>query len=476
MERLVEVSDQELRIDFVLGCKCRVNVRLRSLSATTPIAFKVQTSSPHKFLVNSPSGLIPPLSYATFQVILKPQSQLPPNFPRSPSDRFLIKTALAPDLSHNSSESTHPEFINSWFNSSPHESTQDLKLKVAFVGPFLLRHAVASGDIDAVRNIIKRQRNIVAEFSTREAESLLQVATKSDNSDEMVNLLVEAGLKADTPARLDDVRESRWDSKGWTDLHVAVAFDRTDEILRLIEVTEHGSLDCRDKEGRTALHLAASKGHERCARMLVDAGADVDARSKDGRTALYRAAANGDRRMVEMLMELGADPTIASMDRGRSAVDVARDKGHKEVVEILEWGEAVLNAARRGELKHLESLLEKDASVKYRDQYGLTALHAAAIKGHKDAVMMLVEFGSDIEWQDTEGHTPLHLAVEGGSIETVEVLIDRGANVNAKTKMGATPLYLARAMGYDDISQFLLEKGASSSVPSPLSSSLSSML
>lgn len=458
----MEASEQEVKIDFVLGCKCRANVRLKSLSATTPVAFKIQTSSPNKFLVNPPSGLIQPLSYATFQVVLKPQSQLPATFPRSPSDRFLVKTALA------SAESTHPEF------------THDIKLKVAFVGPFLLRHAVAGGDLDAVRNIIKRQRSIFTEFPTRDAESLLRVATELSNSDDMVALLVEAGLKIDDArAGLGDVTESRWASKGWTDLHVAAAFDRTEEILSLVRASEERRpLDCRDKEGRTPLHLAASKGNERCARVLAGAGADVNAASKDGRTALYRAAANGDRRMVELLIELGADPTISSMDRGRSAIDVARDKGHTEVVNLLQRGEAVLEAARRGDLNHLESLLDRDASVSFHDQYGLTALHVAAIKGHKDAVMMLVELGSaDLECQDHEGHTPLHLAVEGGHAETVEVLVNRGANVNAESKKGVTPLYFARAMGYDDILQFLTESGAAvSSLPSTPSSSLSSIL
>ena len=51
-----------------------------------------------------------------------------------------------------------------WFASRP---TQDLKLKVAFIGPFLLRHAVAGGDVDAVRNLIKRQKSVVAEMTMR---------------------------------------------------------------------------------------------------------------------------------------------------------------------------------------------------------------------------------------------------------------------------------------------------------------------
>ncbi|XP_034703760.1 serine/threonine-protein phosphatase 6 regulatory ankyrin repeat subunit A-like [Vitis riparia] len=462
--RLVEVSDHEVRIDFALGCKCRANVRLTSLSANTPIAFKVQTSSPQKFLVSPPTGLIPPLSSAAFQVILKPQSQPPAMFPRSPTDRFLIKTALAPEFS---TQSTQPDSINSWFASRP---TQDLKLKVVFVGPFLLRHAVAAGDVDAARNLIKRQKSVVAEMLPREAESLLGVASKSN---EMVELLVEAGLKSEARAKIDKMsleEETRWASKGWTGIHVAAAFDRTEELASLVKLVGSGPLDFRDNEGRTALHLAVSKGNIQCARTLVEAGADKDAKSKDGRTALYRAASNGDRPMAEMLIQMGADPTITAGHRDRSPLDIARDKGHKEIVEILEQGETVLTTARRGELKSLELLLQRGASINYRDQYGLTALHVAAIKGHKDVALLLIGSGLGLECQDSEGHAPLHLAVEGGSMETVEVLVDEGANINARSKRGATPLYMANALGYHDIAQFLVNRGASSSSLPPSSS------
>ncbi|KAJ6982891.1 uncharacterized protein [Populus alba] len=474
MERLVELSDTEVRIDFLLNSKCRATVRLRSLCATAPVAFKIQTSSPHKFLVNPPSGLISPLSFATFQIILRPQNQLPPAFPRSPSDRFLIKTA---PFASNSPCSTHPDSLASWFSSLPLGSTQDFKLKVAFVGPFLLRHAVSCGDADSVKNILKRQKTILSELTQRDAESLLRVATELDNSEVVVNLLLEGGLKIDACVTAGGVGsyqvDPRWESKGWSDLHVAAALDRADDVLDLLKGS--GPLDLRDKEGRTPLHLASSRGNIKCAKLLVESGADKDAKSKDGRTALYRAAASGDRRMVEMLIDVGADPTILD-DRGRSAMDAARDKGHEEVVEVLQCGELALMAARRGESESLESLLRRGASLKYRDQYGFTALHAAAVKGHKDIVSMLVEFGVDLECQDNEGHAPLHLAVEGGHIETVEVLINRGANVNARSNRGATPLYMAKAIGYDDISQFLVNRGASSSPPLSLPSSSFLML
>nr|GMD00514.1 serine/threonine-protein phosphatase 6 regulatory ankyrin repeat subunit B-like [Ipomoea batatas] len=451
MVKLVEVVDQEIRIDFALGSKCRATVTLRSLTAAAPVAYKVQTSSPHKFLVNPPSGLVPPLRSATFQVILKPQYELPATFPRSPSDRFLIRTALASDID-SGTESTQSEFIHSWFNKTPNGSIHDVKLKVAFVGPFLLQHAVMVGDCDAVRGIVKKQRSVLSALPTREAESLVRVATQLDNSDEMVDLLLEAGLKGGSAGSgLDNVR---FTAKGWTALHIAAAHDRTDEIERLVRANDSGALDCRDKEGKTPLFLAASKGHLGPAKVLASAGAQVDTRSIDGRTALYRAVVNGDCQMVEMLVEMGADPTVTD-NLGHSPIGVARDKGQEGIVKIIERGEQVLQAARQGDLRLLESLLEKGAITTFCDQYGLTPLHVAAIKGIKDAVMILVDFGADIERQDAGGHTPLHLAVEGGCAHTVEVLINRGADVNATNIKGLTPLSIARLLNYEDISQLL---------------------
>ncbi|XP_050212097.1 protein VAPYRIN-like [Mercurialis annua] len=472
---LIELSDSEIRLNFKLNSKCRANITIKSLSSTTPIAFKVQTSSPHKFLVNPPTGVIPPLSVTVIQIILKPQTHLPPTFPRSRSDRFLIRTASFNP--HYNSDNDNINSLHSFFSTISHSLVSSFKLKVAFVGPFLLRQAVVSGDVDSVKNIIKRQRSILAEFAPIEAESLLRLATELDDPENMVNLLLEAGLKIDSRVGVDNGRSNnnvgfyeKWESKGWSELHVAVAFDRTGEVLNLVE--RLGTLDLRDKEGRTPLHLAVSRGNVRCAKVLIEYGGDKDAKSKDGRTVLYRAAANGDRKMAEMLIEMGADPTVCD-DRGRSAFDVARDKGHEEIVEIMEQGELVLMAARKGDSKLLQSLLHKGANATYTDQYGLTPLHAGAIKGHKKIVSTLIESGVNVEIQDNEGHVPLHLAVEGGSLETVEVLVNKGANLNARTNHGATPVYLAKAMGCDDILEFLVNRGASfSHSPSPIAHSL----
>lgn len=355
MERLVEVCEPaEVRIEFALNCKCRTTIQLRSLNPTTPMAFKIQTSSPNKFLVNPPSGLIPPLSLTTFQIILKPQPHLPRSYPRSPSDRFLIKTAEFV----NSSGSTHPDSINSWFATRPYGfSTYDVKLKVAFIGPLLLCNAVSRGDFECVRSLIKRQRSVLLDLNSVESESILRIATELDNPDDMVHLLLEAGLR---------IRETvgSEDFKGYGDVHVA-----------------------------------------------------------DG--------------------------------------NIACDELH---VEDIEQGELVLEASRQGNVRELESLLRRGVNFNYRDHYGLTPLHVAAFKGHKNVVLMLSEAGLDLECEDVEGHVPLHMAVECGDIETVRLFVDKGVNLNAMNKRGVTPLYMAKVWGYDDISQLLISKGGLSTL------------
>lgn len=116
--KIVSVSVSEVVIEFALNCKCRANVVLTSLCATAGVAFKVQTSSPTKFLVNPPSGIIPPLSNITFQIVLKPQTQLPADYPRSPHDRFLVRAAKL-----TSSLQPH-QSIASWLSSQTLGTTQ----------------------------------------------------------------------------------------------------------------------------------------------------------------------------------------------------------------------------------------------------------------------------------------------------------------------------------------------------------------
>ncbi|KAK1667639.1 hypothetical protein QYE76_055798 [Lolium multiflorum] len=369
---LLEVAEEDVVIDFKPNSKCRVDLRLRSLHPALPVAFKVQTSSPLKFLVSPPRGALQPLSSATIRVVLRPQPHAPQSFPRSRADRFLVLSSLS---------AAHLDSAASITGSA---AAGAIRLRVFFGGPYLLRLAADAGDSAAVRLILRRQPHLVPV------------------------------LQPEAPVL---------DAEQWAPLHAAAARGDCEEVRRL----GPEALAARDKDGRTALHVAAAAG-------------EVEA--------------------VAELVEMGADAASADA-RGKTPLDVAREKGYKEVAEILQRWELVMTAARRGDLQSLQLLLSKRTGLRGRDQYGLTALHVAAIKGHCDVIALLAGSGCmDIECEDVEGHRPLHLAVEGGCADAVDLLLDMGADVHAKTKRDATPLQMAETMGYDDIAQLLRSRGA----------------
>jgi Ankyrin repeats (many copies) len=51
--------------------------------------------------------------------------------------------------------------------------------------------------------------------------------------------------------------------------------------------------------------VAASAGHEGAVQLLLEAGADVNARTKGGRSALHYAASKGHIRVAKILIEAG---------------------------------------------------------------------------------------------------------------------------------------------------------------------------
>ena len=90
-------------------------------------------------------------------------------------------------------------------------------------------------------------------------------------------------------------------------------------------------------------------------------------------------------------------------------------------------------------------------------------LHSAAWYEKLEVVQKLIEYDAEIDARDEFGWTPLYLASNGdyfkdGSV--VRLLLERGADVNALAKDGSTPLHRASAFGVLEVVRLLLEHGA----------------
>lgn len=102
---------------------------------------------------------------------------------------------------------------------------------------------------------------------------------------------------------------------------------------RLIELNAETA-----RAGWTALHYAATAGHESMIRLLVEADAYIDAPSPNGTTPLMMAARFNHRAAATALLQLGADPTQRN-ESGLTARDYARERGNSNLEFWLELEE-----------------------------------------------------------------------------------------------------------------------------------------
>jgi ankyrin repeat protein len=78
-------------------------------------------------------------------------------------------------------------------------------------------------------------------------------------------------------------------------------------------------------------------------KLLISSGAEVNARRRDGLTALHSAAYRGHLRVIETLLAQGADPAIRGHEGkgphvGQTAADVAVAQGQAEAAALLGRG------------------------------------------------------------------------------------------------------------------------------------------
>ena len=75
---------------------------------------------------------------------------------------------------------------------------------------------------------------------------------------------------------------------------------------------------------------------------------------------------------------------------------------------------SLIEAVEQGNLEHVKAIIDtNDHLINQRDEAGGTALHYAALNGHRQIVTLLVERGAEINNADSEyGATPTGWAIE----------------------------------------------------------------
>ena len=484
MDRLIRVDPSNtVPIRVEPGEKCHGHVTLRNVMYTMPVAFRLQPLIKTRYTVKPHSGIISPLATVTVEIVhnLPQGSTLPHSFPHS-DDTFLLHSVVVPGAPTKEPSSMFDAVPSDWFTTRKKQVFIDSGIKIMFLGSPILAQLIADGSMDNIREVLERSDPSwkAVDSIDPNGQTLLHLAISQKRPD-LVQLLLEfepnieaQNSSGSTPLEAASssgealivelllahkANTERPESSTWGPIHLAAKQGHV-EVLRLL-LLKGARVDSLTKDGNTALHLAVEENRRDCAKLLLANGAGTDIRNtKDGDTSLHIAAATGDENMVKLLLQKGASKDVRN-NLAKTAYDVAAENGHTRIFDALKFGDNLCVAARKGEVRAIQRLIESGAVINGRDQNGWTALHRACFKGRIDAVRALLEKGIDVDAKDEEGYTALHCAVESGHADMTEVLVKKGADVEARTKKGVTALQVAESLHYVGITRILVNGGAS---------------
>ncbi|HSM10055.1 MAG TPA: ankyrin repeat domain-containing protein [Lysobacter sp.] len=159
----------------------------------------------------------------------------------------------------------------------------------------------------------------------------------------------------------------------------------------------------QDADGNTPLHHAARSSDPGVAALLRDAAAELEVLNRDGLTPLGVACAAGNWRLARFLLERGAKPEPVG---GQPALLAAAGGEEDDPAGVL-------------------LLLKFKAKVDARNGNGngRSAVHEAALSGHREIVESLLAAGANAAAADCHGRTSLHEAARGGHFAVLEQLL-----------------------------------------------------
>lgn len=213
-------------------------------------------------------------------------------------------------------------------------------------------------------------------------------------------------------------------------------------------IQENDLINTPDEDGNLPLHCAIREKNIAMVNFLFPFLKDINAQDGKGRTALSLAAEMNHREIIQLLLDHEANPNIKDKN-GDIPLELAIINENFESIDLLmpftEKREFVLIfATLEGKYKVVEFLLQhNDINPNLLDQDGNQALHYAAEEGFLEILNLLLLKTANLNKRNLEGKTALHLAVENEKTELVKALLKQQANFLLHDKNGGLPIHYA---------------------------------
>lgn len=156
-------------------------------------------------------------------------------------------------------------------------------------------------------------------------------------------------------------------------------------------------------------------------------GVQLDAQSEAALIkVVFQAARDNDLKTIGEYLVEGFTPNVRS-ERGDTLLTVAAYHGSDKVVTAL--------------------LAHQDIELEARNRMGLTAVSAAAFKGHDVVLRQLLNAGASPTAANTVNQTAIMFAALAGRTSTVQILRDAGASDSHRDDFGNSAASLALSQG-----------------------------
>ena len=259
-----------------------------------------------------------------------------------------------------------------------------------------------------------------------------------------------------------------------------------DAIKELLD--KGADINTANRQGLSALHLAARHGQNQLAQLLIERHTNLNARDNEGQTPLHHAVVcriisetviASKKEIVKSLLESGADVN-AKDNRGYTSLDVVLMTGVSRLLKEhgAKSGQPLsvelFKAIQSEDVNKVREVLDKGADPNAVNPEGWSALslvshHFEQIwagagfskesgEHRREIARILVEHGADINGSGKDD-IPLLSAASNGNRAVAEFLVEAGADINARGKYGDTVLHEAADHGNRETVEYILSLG-----------------